>query len=406
MGLDLAQTFQQLENLAQRLGSTREERAHRLAEALQAMHNAESSTPKSKLQSSEGRPFMAAGVVEGIAARYAPVQAPQDFCVVSVDGSHIDVDRHMPVRSYLINIGGCSLTYGSNPNAHLFSHPYLYSEASKGEGLYMTNPAPETKEEMAVEGPLVGLKRAVEEVKALAEVVEGVPSGVPVLALIDGSLVLWGLSGRGYPPFVRDEILQEGLIPALDRLRETAQRRTLTVGSYISLPQSTEVVHTLRLFLCPNDAAQCRQRCTIFRSTQEPCDTLNGFLDRHLFQELLAPGERSGLFFTNSSIVRDFYGPHWVYFYYVNVGEEIARVEVPQWVAEDEGLLALSHTLVVDQCRRGNGYPAAIMEAHEQAVINGTDRESFKLLIEEALTGRRLPVFTSEKNRSKRIRWL
>ena len=109
---------------------------------------------------------------------------------------------------------------------------------------------------------------------------------------------------------------------------------------------------------------------------------------------------------TNTSIVRDFYGPHWVYFYYVNVGEEIARVEVPQWVAEDEGLLALSHSLVVDQCRRGKGYPAAIMESHEQAVISGADRESFKLLMEEALTGQRLPVYTSEKNRSKRMRWL
>ncbi len=406
MSLDLNSTLQQLENLAERMVSRRGERAQRLEQALQAMQSTDPATLQSKLQSSQGRPFMAAGVVEEMAARYSPTEVPQEFCIVAVDGSHIDVNRHSPVRCYLINIGGCILTYGLNPDAQLFSHPRLYSEASNGEGLYLVNPTPGAKEEMAMEGPLVGLKRAVEEVKALAQRLEEVPPDLPVVALIDGSLVLWGLSGRGYLPFVREEIIQGGLIPAFDRLQQMARSRTLAVASYISLPQSTEVTHSLRLYLCSKDADECRQRCSIYRSTQEPCDILNGFLDRDLFQELLAPGERSGLFFTNSSIVMDFYGPHWVYFYYVNVGQEIARVEIPQWVAQEERLLALSHALVVDQCRRGNGYPAAIMEAHEQAVISGTDRESFNLLVEEALTGHKLPVITSEKNRSKRIRWL
>ena len=406
MALDLSQTLHQLETLAQRLSSRKDDRAQRLNKALQALHSTDSATLLAKIQSSHGRPFMAAGVVEEFASRFSPTEVPQEFRVVAVDGSHIDVDRHSPVRCYLVNIGGCILTYGSNPEAQLFSHPQLYCETSNGEGLYMENPAPEAKEEMAVEGSLLGLKRAVDEVEVLAQALEEMPHDLPTLALVDGSLVLWGLSGRGYPPFVRDGIIQGGLIPAFDRLREMSRSRTLAMASYISLPQSTEAAHTLRLYLCPKDTDECHQQCTIYRSAEEPCDILNGFLDRHLFQELLEPGERSALFFTNSSIVRDFYGPHWVYFYYVNVGEEIARVEIPQWVAEDEDLLALSHTLVVDQCRRGKGYPAAIMESHEQAVINGTDRESFRLLVEEALTGHHLPVFTSEKNRSKRMRWV
>ena len=406
MGLDLTQTYKQLENLTQRIENTQEDRASRLSSALRMMCRAKPSCIQSKLRDSQGRAFLAAGVVEGLADKHAHINSPKNYCAISVDGSHIDVDRHAPVRSYLINVGGCSLTYGSDPSARLFSQPYLYSEASDRGGLYMANSISGTREEIAIEGPIVGFKRAVEEVKGLASTVSEVQVEVPILAMLDGSLVLWSLSGRGYPPFIRDEILGKGLLPALDSLKEIALNRTLTLISYVSLPQSTEVVHALRFYLCPNTDVQCRQHCTVYRSTQDPCNTLNGILDRHLFQELLEPGERSGLFFTNSSIVRNFYGVHWVYFYYINNGEEIARVELPEWVATNNVLLDLSHALIMDQCRRGNGYPAAIMEAHEQAVITGTDRESFKLLMEEALTSRRLPVFTSEKNRSKRIRWL
>ncbi len=100
------------------------------------------------------------------------------------------------------------------------------------------------------------------------------------------------------------------------------------------------------------------------------------------------------------------YGDHHVYFYYLHTGDEIARVEVPQWVADDEALLTLSHSLILDQCRRGMGYPVALSEAHEQAVIRGPERQQFKDMVERVLTEQRLPVYTSEKNRSKRLPWL
>ena len=403
MSLDLAKTVAQIDTLAQRLDDGRDDWAERLDHALRAMREADALELAQKVASSQGRPYLCAGLVDGLAGKYGPREVPPDFCVASVDGSHIDVDRHIPVRCYLINVGGCILTYGSGADARLFSRPRLYT----GEGdLYLRGPDQDSNSEVAVEGALVGLKRAVEEVKALASVVEETPPGLPLLALIDGSLVLWGLAGRGYQPFVRDEIVTGGLIPALDRLKTLAQSRSLAVAAYISLPQSTEVVHTLRLYFCHSDVAECSQHCSGHRSGRAPCDVVNGFLDRHLFQELLEPKERSSLFHTSSSISREFYGPHQVYYYYMNTGDEIARIEVPQWVGMNETTLALSHTLILDQCRRGKGYPAAIAEAHEQAVVTGPDRESFKQLLEDALSRVRLPVYTSEKARSKRMRWL
>ncbi len=404
MSLDLSSAARQIETATRRLDEGRDNRDRRLALALRAFREAHSSPDLlDKAASSQGRPFLCAGLVDGLAGRYASSALPPDFCVASVDGSHIDVDRHMPVGCYLINVGGCMLTYGSQPDAHLFSTPRL---SAGDEDLYMTSSAPGSLESVAVEGPILGLKRAVEEVRVLASLLEETPPGMPVLGLIDGSLVLWGLAGRGYQPFVRDEIVGGGLIPALDRLRKAAESRTLAVAAYISLPQGTEVVNALRLQLCPSDSGRCRESCSGHRSHQAPCDTVNGFLDRHLFQELLAPGERSSLYFTNSSISRDFYGPHQVHFFYLNTGDEIARVEVPQWVAMDSELLSLSHAMILDQCRRGLGYPVAISESHEQAVLTGSDRDAFRQLLEEALARQHLPVYTSEKARSKRTPWL
>ena len=104
--------------------------------------------------------------------------------------------------------------------------------------------------------------------------------------------------------------------------------------------------------------------------------------------------------------MRDHYGQHGVAFFYLRTEEEIGRVEIPDWVAADEALLALAHSLVVEQCRLGPGYPVALKEAHEQAVVTGADRQYFIELVEAALTDNSLPVYSSEKNISKRFRWL
>ena len=88
------------------------------------------------------------------------------------------------------------------------------------------------------------------------------------------------------------------------------------------------------------------------------------------------------------------------------MGDEIARIEMPRWVARDENLLNLVHSLVLDQCRRGQGYPVALSEAHEQAVVTAADRENFWQLVESSLIEEKLPSVSSAKSRSKRTRWV
>lgn len=100
------------------------------------------------------------------------------------------------------------------------------------------------------------------------------------------------------------------------------------------------------------------------------------------------------------------YREHQVHFFYLKLDEEIARVEIPSWVAENSGLIDLVHSLVLDQCQRGHGYPVALMEAHEKAVVTNADRERFWQLVELSLAEDRLYVRSSGKSQSKRLRWI
>ena len=402
MALDLGKTILQLDQVAQDLGSAFSDRQSRLASLLRQAESVTAEQAIQQTQNGQQRPFMAAQVEDTLIGSYAPVLPPSDWSVVSVDGSHINVDRHLPVPCYLINLGGCVLTYGSQPGARLFSQPTLGADQPD---LYLEDPDTVNREE-AVTGPLLGLIRTVRELRRLAEVVQECPPELPVLALVDGTLVLWGLSGQGYRPFVRRALLQDGLLAALEELRVLAQQRPVTLAAYVSLPRTTEVTNAVRSCLCPHDIAYCQSRCSHRRSTEAPCDVANGFLDRELFQGILQDGERSPIFRTNPQAAQEYYGEHQVYFYYLQSGEEIARVEVPKWVAQDERLLSLGHSLIVEQCRKGSGYPVAISEAHEQAVINGTDRQLFKELVAQTLERQGLATYTSQKERSKMLPWV
>ena len=404
MSLDLHNTALQIDEMALLLKSREGDRTTRLKEALRAVADFDPSEYEAKRGVSESTLHWALPrAPQSPGEAYAPPPIPAEFNVVATDGSHIDVDRHTPARCFLINIGVSALTYGPGANARLSNMPRLYAT---DEELALRDPLGFHREQ-PIEGAVLGAKRTVDEALALAEAVGGTPPGIPTLALMDGSLVMFGLVGQGYREFVMRRLVEEGFTRALDALREIALRRTLAVASYVSLPNSAEVVNALRLHTCPYDVADCAAHCGRTPTGQRPCDAgAMGLRDRDLFLELLRPGERSATFVTSSGLVRDYYQGHDIHFCYVHTGNEIGRIEMPSWVAEDEALLGLTHSLIVDQCRRGPGYPIALLEAHEQAVVTGSDRRHFAELVENALSDRRLPVYTSEKSFSKRARWL
>ena len=402
MSLDLHKIAAQIVDAASEIKAGEAERASHLERALDTLSTAKPDALEEKRVLSRAT-FLIPGIGESLADRHPSPAVPGDYAVLAVDGSHIDVDRHLAVQCFLINIGTVQIRYGQRPRADLGTEPRLYTGE---DGLSLLEPGGTRYQ--PIEGPLLGALRTVEELKALATLVKQSDPEIPTLALVDGSLIMWGLSGQAYPDFVRKVLLEDGFLPALEELRDLARSRPLALAAYVSLPRSTDVVNALRLDgrLCPYEAANCDMHCGALRPGHRPCDGVSGVLDREVYGALLEEKERSDLFATTSSIVERYYGEHGVHFFYLNAVSEMARVEVPQWVAESREMLELTHAALLDQCKRGHGYPVAISEAHEQAVVTTGDREEFRLLVEEALEGDRLPVYTSQKNQTKRLKWL
>lgn len=398
MPVDLSQVVGQISGLVSRLKTEGTRQNERLRRAIDLLRDTDAAALQSKIEASRERtPWPVALLAGEISPSYNAAPCPADFAVLATDGSHIEVDRHSSARCYLINIGRVVLNYGSSPDARLDSRAALFF----GDDLTITDPAGRVE---LVEGALLGAKRAIEETRALAQMASESSSDLPTLALVDGSLVLWGLSPRDYEGYIKDELLNKQYLGAFDVMKQVSMDGRFALAGYISFPRSADVVNALRVALCPHDTADCERNCS--GSRQRACDAVAGVEDSSLFDAVLEPGQRSATFSSGSKFVQNHYGEHRVHFFYMKTDEEVARVEIPQWIAERSDLVELVHSLVLDQCRRGHGYPVALMEAHEKAVVTAADRESFRLLLERALVEQGVEVKASGKSHSKRLRWV
>ena len=408
MALDFGQTANQMMSAMGHLSGTARSRRQRFADTLDRALAISPDEAAQRTASAGSRPFIVARTgVEGLLASIPPPPAPQDWTAISVDGSHIDVDRHLPLRCYLINLGGCAITYGANPGCQFFSEPTL---ATGDDDLYL-RPDDGSNGETPISGPLLGALRTVREVERLADAVDASSPAMPVVALLDGTLAFWDIQRGNYRKYVTDILIGDRLHRALARLREAScSGRRVALAAYTSRPQTTEVAGAVRACLCVSNAVECTRRCSSRRSDLAQCDGAAGFNDRELFDALLEPGHRSPLYQTGrraSHFALDLaVGTEWSRFYYVNSGTEVARVEVPDWVAEEPELLAMGHAMLAKQCELGLGYPVVISEAHEQAVVSGRDREEFRKLALMLMEQNGLPTPESAKTVSKRLPWV
>ena len=407
MALDLGLTTYQLLSALDGLAPDIQSRSRRLDDAIDRALAVPADAAAFRTAAVGRRPYIAARTgPEGLLGRRPPPEVPQDWTALSVD-AHIDADRHLPLRCHLINLGGCAVTYGQNNGCQLFNEPTL---AVDDADLYLRAPNGASGETL-ISGPLLGALRTVREVERLADAVENLPDDKPALALLDGTLAFWDLQRGNYPRYVADVLIAERPQPALARLRAAStNRRPVAVAAYTSRPRTTEAAGAARLMLCEQGDADCNRLCTVRHSDLASCDDAAGFDDRELFELLLEPGHRSPLYRSSHLAARFALGlatgQEWSHFYYLNGSAEIARVEVPDWLADDPELLALSRAMLVKQCQLGFGYPVAVSEAHEQAVITGHDREEFRRLTLMLLEQRGLPNGESAKNVSKRRPWV
>jgi hypothetical protein len=395
MSLDIEKLYQQVSHFASTLKGEAQDYQQKLSQALKLYNQANWPALRHKIEAAKTSWLIAQPIEDGI---FTLPPAPKDYTVLATDGSHIETDRHQSISLALINIGRVLISYGQKPGATLESVPELFKKDQliiHGEG-----------QEQIIEGTLLGIKRTIAECSHLADMARNAPDDRPILALLDGSLILWGLVSMGYPDFVIREMLDNGFLRQLDSLEEISRAKRLALASYISMPGSTEVTNILRVALCPYDIPDCDHYCSRILSGQRPCDEVNGLLDRQLFLGLLAPGQRSPIFQSASSIVKKYYGHHRVNFFYLRLEDEIGRVEMPEWTAVNSNLLELTSSALYDQCLRGMGYPVALSEAHEKAVLGAEERREFESVLEYALEEEGIPILISAKKKSKIRRWI
>ena len=320
----------------------------------------------------------ALAIDEGPGATFAAPARPP-LTVVAVDGSSIAPDRFAAVRCYALNVGHVSLPYGVVGEAD------LGATAEVGLDRELLDDAGDIQ--AAPRGLAVRLLRDVRELEQGAELASVALRSGPAVLLIDGTLLPWDLHTR--------QASEAALAPYRDRTFEAlehlrASGLALSVGAYISASAAREVAMSLETLAPPVTASA------------PPLD------DGDVFRRLLGHGERSAIFASRSGRpgrVEQLLPGHEVAFFYLRVGDDVARVEVPLWATAPEQIGRL-HAAILDQCERCDGYPRALQEAHEQAVISMGDRLQFDRLLELTAGDIGLRAPSNGKERSKRRRSL
>ncbi len=387
--LDLTKLARQMQGLSQHLTLEAAASRQRLELAQQHLKNAYESQQDLIDRQEKWRDrilFANATPIEPLETCIDISVPPKIHTVIATDGSQIAPNHHEIAYCYLLNIGRVVLHYGQNRHPLLDSLPEVFY---RPEDLYMSRQWGIRTEEW------MSFRRTASETTVLAELACNAAQGeTPALAMVDGSLIYWFL--EQLPIDARDRILP----PILEAWQQMRDAKIPLMG-YLSASRSIETMNFLRLLACPHPVPDCKSHCPN-QLEKVPCKIFEQLRDTSVWATRLKPGQRSTLWRSNSPIL-ELYGDQTIYFCYVHVGTEIARIEVPAWVAENATMLDQALGLMLAQVQKGYGYPVAIAEAHNQAVVKGGDRARFFALLEQQMIKAGLKnVGTSYKEARKR----
>lgn len=391
--LDLTKLAQQMPGVSRQLATEAAATAQRLGLTTTLLQQAYTQQAKLLAQVATWRQhlrFVTAEPVEPLDTRVEVTPAPARHTVLATDGSQIAPSHHEIAYCYLLNVGRVCLHYGQSRAPILDSLPEIFYQT---DDLYLPRQWGIRTEEW------MGYRRTQWETTALIELSLSVQAELaaapvtPLVAMVDGSLIHWSLDAL--PSEARDRILQP-ILSAWTQL----QTAGIPLVGYLSASRSSEALNFLRLQVCPHESPECTRHCP---SPQRPgCAGLDALRDAALWQQVLQPGQR-GPIWRSTAPVLQLYGEQTIYFCHVHVGSEVIRLEFPAWVARDTELLQTALSLTLAQVQKGYGYPVALAEAHNQAVVRGGDRARFFALLERELIRAGLRnVGTSSKEARKR----
>lgn len=301
-----------------------------------------------------------------------PLNKP--YQIIAVDGSQIYPDKHQGTQCFLINIGTITLSYNLP----------IKGIAVSSEPTIFTNQTNQWDREAIQTVDMVNCKREELELKAGLELLKQSPLPITQkLFLFDGSLIFWHLESKEFS-------LKDYFIKTYCSLLEQLEKEQFLCAGYISLPKSKDLVNIARAFLMN------------FKSPSQHTKHLPQTTDSVIMSNFLPHATRSAIF-KSSSPITALYPPQVApYFFYMNVGIEIVRVEVPAYIAHNATAIHTICSMLLDQAHKGFGFPVALAEAHEQAVVKGIDRDFFYHVIEKLSIEEKRQLIPSQKSRKKR----
>ncbi len=303
-------------------------------------------------------------------ARFAINVAPSSYTILAVDGSQIYPDRHQSAACSLINIGTVEFSYNQTKSTmQRRAEPSIIFAADEEGGDDGTDLINCLREEFE-------LRAGLEKGRTISK--DGNVTH-PFLTLFDGSLIFWHLEAK-------DEVTKERFLPAYLGILDQAARLGLWMASYISYPKSRELVGLVRAYEYLRNGSQME----------------TSLCDSNVVHFYLEPGQRSTIFANQATITKrypDHLKPH---FFYINGDEEIGRVEMPAWMAQDNKIVDTIASLIFDQIKKGRGYPISLAEAHEAAVVKGPDRDFFYHAVQKLTIEHKKRYAISRKSFQKR----
>ncbi|MBX7212707.1 MAG: DNA double-strand break repair nuclease NurA [Thermoflexales bacterium] len=316
---------------------------------------------------------------------------PEQYALIGVDGSQALPDRHASVPWGLAKADAVCIVYGHPDGltlsgaiqgrsfARFWDESALAANGREGE--------PMTPADISAERDL--MER--EHMATCAEMARA--AGLPAFVIADGSLMPFALlndaAWRG-PGDRRAWEMLGRLSRALSRIKVAG---AIPVG-LIDRPNSNAVLRA------------CAVGIGMSHDALPP-----GLVDRALYAQLLAPGQRGALFDPNwrvndrEHIGRD---EHDLCAFYARMDgadphANVVRVEVPRWATDPTTLDALTAVLA-RQTRIGAGYPFILKAAHEQAVFTRDEQAQVQRTIEAAFLRRGMTLTPSAKLSAKELR--
>lgn len=293
----------------------------------------------------------------------------------AADGSQIIPDGHLALQFGVINVGLIRLCAGETPFQAIESQLLFADDLYNAQGHLLGEES-------------IALRRDSQERTTLLQATLGEKSAV--LTLTDGPLEL-------FRDLRNSNEYQQQLQNYLSILSQMAELHLLTAG-YVDKPRSDLVVRLLELLTTSEQDITKNQR------------RLAGIADAEIFAKLLQPGERSAVFGLQSPSTRQFKGDLALHFFYLNVGRsgkaQIARVELPAWVAKHEVNINIIQHALLAQCRQmgSKSYPYILHRAHETAMVSFDERNQLLNLLQiEMLNQGQAAGETSNKQQAKNL---